>query len=52
MIVKKTQKSRYRVLMGLNYGTERVEPGEVRDDIPAQSVKWLLKRGAIEEVKG
>ena len=45
---------RYRVLAGLNYrapdGTpRRAEPGEVVDDLPASSVGWLLRRGAVEE---
>lgn len=47
---KKEEPKRYRVLTGLNFGGKRAEPGEVRDDIPEQSVDWLLKRGAIEEV--
>lgn len=47
---KREKPKSYRVLTGLNFGTERAEPGDVRDDIPEQSVAWLLKRGAIEEV--
>lgn len=41
---------RFRVLVGLNFGSKRAEPGAVRSDIPEQSVKWLLRRKAIEEV--
>lgn len=41
----------YKVLIGLNFPGQRAEPGEVRDDIPETSVKWLLKRRAIEKVK-
>lgn len=43
-------KDRYRVLLGLNFGNKRAEPGSIRSDIPEQSIKWLLKRGAIERV--
>ncbi|CAM3714062.1 hypothetical protein NOGI109294_10330 [Nocardiopsis gilva] len=44
---------RYQVLRGLNYkppkgkGERRAEPGEVVDDLPVNSVPWLLERGAI-----
>jgi hypothetical protein len=41
---------RYRVLVGLSWDEERAEPGEVRDDIPAKSLTWLLEQGCIEEV--
>ena len=47
---EKEDRTRYRVKVGMNYGNQRAEPGDVRDDIPEQSIKWLLKRGAIEEV--
>lgn len=45
---------RYRVLAGLDYrapdGTlRRAEPGDVVDDLPATSVGWLLRKGAIED---
>lgn len=53
--------TRYRVLTDrLTYITDagdpaspRTRPGEgaVVDDIPPQSVEWLLEAGAIEEVK-
>jgi hypothetical protein len=45
---------KYRVKTGLNWGRgedeRRAEPGEVRDDIPAKSVPWLLAQGLIEEI--
>lgn len=44
-------KHKFKVLIGMDFGGKRAEPGEVRDDIPARSVKWLLKRKAIEPVK-
>jgi serine/threonine-protein kinase RIO1 len=31
---------------------KRAEVGDVIDDLPAKSVKWLLAKGHIEEVKG
>lgn len=41
----------YRVLIGLSYPPDRrAEPGDVVDDIPAQSVKWLQRGGFIEGV--
>lgn len=43
----------YKVLVGLNYPPDRrVEPGEVADDIPGKSIKWLLEQGCIEPVGG
>jgi hypothetical protein len=46
---------KYRVVAGLDYPgkggkDKRAEPGDVVDDLPAKSVPWLLKQGAIEEV--
>jgi len=54
-------KRKYRALVGLRYPTNpkakrenwewtRVVAGQVVDDIPAQSIDWLLKRGRIEIV--
>lgn len=41
----------YRVLVGLSYPPDRrVEVGRIVDDIPGQSVKWLLANGLIEPV--
>jgi hypothetical protein len=48
--------SRYRVNTGLNWTAKpgeperRAEPGDVVDDLPTKSVKWLLERGHIEKV--
>lgn len=45
-----TERQRYRVLVGINYppGNRRAEPGDVRDDIPPGSIRWLLRDGIIE----
>jgi hypothetical protein len=40
-------KKEYKVLVGLNYGTTRREPGDVCSDIPQQSIGWLLEQGCI-----
>ena len=41
----------YKVLNGLSYPPDkRAEVGEIVDDLPSKSIKWLLKRGHIEEV--
>lgn len=37
----------YEVLVGLNYGDTRREPGEIADDIPAKSITWLVEQGCI-----
>jgi len=44
------EKRRYLVKNGLNYGQRRVEAGEIVDDIPRQSIHWLLRDGHIEVV--
>ena len=42
--------ARYRVLQGIDYPpNKRAEVGDVVEDIPAQSVKWLLDSGIIED---
>lgn len=41
----------YRVLIGLNYGTHRAEPGDVVTDLPRGSVAWLLRQGIVERVE-
>lgn len=38
----------FRVKTGLEYGDTRREPGDLADDIPVQSQKWLLSQGHIE----
>lgn len=43
----------YRVLNGLSYPPDRrAEVGDIVDDLPSKSIKWLLNKGHIEEVKG
>lgn len=42
--------TRYRVLQGIDYPpNKRAEVGAIVEDIPAQSVKWLLESGIIED---
>lgn len=39
----------YRVLVGLDYPPDRrAEPGDVVDDLPGKSIKWLTEQGLIE----
>lgn len=46
------KRTKYRVLNGLSwYGNKRAEAGEIRSDIPAKSVPWLLEQGHIEEIE-
>lgn len=47
----KKPRTKYKALVGLNYGDTRVEAGEVVDDIPTDSVEWLLESNCIVEVK-
>ena len=47
----------YTIKTGMNYpgpdGNDvRAEPGQVRDDVPAASVNWLLADGHIESASG
>lgn len=46
-----TEKQKYKVLIGINYDDKRAEPGDVVDDIPEKSLKWLLEQNVIEPVK-
>ncbi len=42
--------ARYRVLQGIDYPpNKRAEIGDVVEDLPANSVKWLLADGYIED---
>lgn len=41
--------TKYVVLVGMDYGQTRREPGDIASDIPKQSVPWLLEQGAIAE---
>jgi hypothetical protein len=47
----KKPRTKYKALTGLSYGDVRVDAGEVVDDIPADSIGWLLECNAIEKVK-
>ncbi len=42
----------YEVLKGLSYycNTARAEVGDVVDDLPADSIAWLLEQGCIKPV--
>lgn len=43
--------AQYRVLIGLNYPPDRrAEPGDLVDDLPGKSVKWLTDQGSIQAV--
>lgn len=44
-------KAKYRAVVGLNYGDVRVEAGDVVDDIPEDSLDWLLEGNYIVKVK-
>ncbi|AVX31802.1 hypothetical protein CTH_2259 [Carboxydocella thermautotrophica] len=41
---------RYIALTGLEYNGKRVEPGDVIDDLPKKSIKWLLEQGLIRPI--
>lgn len=44
--------AQYRALVGLSYPPDRrVEAGQIVDDLPGKSVKWLLEQGLIEPAK-
>ncbi len=38
----------YKVIIGVDYGDKRAEPGEVVTDLPVKSVTWLLDQGVIQ----
>lgn len=41
--------AQYRVLVGLDYPPDRrVEAGQIVDDLPGKSIKWLTDQGLIE----
>jgi hypothetical protein len=46
-------REKYKILDGLTFGGEemRAEAGEERDDLPTESVEWLLAAGHIERVE-
>lgn len=40
---------KYRALVGLDYPPgRRAEPGDVVEDLPRESIGWLLRDGLIE----
>lgn len=43
---------KYICLNGMNYGDIRRERGDIVDDIPADSLEWLLEWGHIEPYTG
>jgi hypothetical protein len=47
----KKPRAKFRALVGMNYGDKRVEAGQVVDDIPEDSVEWLLQDRVIEKVR-
>jgi len=38
---------KYVAMTGLEYSGKRVEEGEIVDDLPRKSVKWLLEQGLV-----
>lgn len=44
--------TRYLCLNGMNYGDIRRERGDIVDDIPAQSIDWMLEYGHIQVYTG
>jgi len=40
----------YKVLIGIDYEGKRAEPGDLVDDLPKHSVKWLLDQQIVEEM--
>lgn len=46
------KRARFRVLKGLSYydNKARGEVGDIVDDLPAESLPWLLEQGCIEAV--
>lgn len=47
----KKPRTKYKALTGLNYGDTRLEAGDVVEDLPEDSIGWLLDCNAIEKVK-
>ena len=43
---------KYICLNGMNYGDTRRERGDIVDDIPADSLEWLLEWGHVEPYTG
>lgn len=44
---------KYRAVVGISYPPDgRAEAGDLIDDLPGKSIKWLLECGAIERADG
>jgi hypothetical protein len=51
-VVATKTKPLYRVLVGIDYPPhQRAEVGDEVDNIPADSVPWLIEQGVIEKVE-
>ena len=42
--------AKYKALTGLTYGIKSVEMGDIVDDIPTKSIKWLREQNLIQLV--
>ena len=42
--------AKYKALTGLTYGIKSVEIGDIVDDIPTKSIKWLREQNLIQLV--
>lgn len=42
--------AKYKALTGLSYGIKSVEMGDIVDDIPTKSIKWLREQNLIQLV--
>jgi len=47
---KVSTKAKYKALVGMDYDDKRVEAGDVVDDIPEDSLGWLLEGNYITKV--
>lgn len=45
-----SKRVKYRALVGLDFEDKRVEAGEEVEDLPEDSVKWLLEGNYIRRV--
>ena len=43
------QKTQYRALVGLSFGDRQVSEGDVVEDIPEESLEWLLAGGYVKK---
>lgn len=44
--------AKYRALTGIEWANRRIEAGDVVDDLPAKSIKWLRESNLIEPADG